>query len=133
MKKKSQIFSKEIPVNLLYKLLDNVTELEKQEDKSGNNLEYYKINKIIFKKLEFHNLLTEFINNIKEYYYENKKFYLQREINYNNFLTIVRQICNLNNVFVAKKILYQRDTYTIEYYIYIKQNLKYYLKYNKIH
>ncbi len=120
MKKKSQIFCKDIPVILLYKLLDNVTEIEKQEDKSGNNLEYYKINKIIFKKLEFHNLLTEFINNIKEYYYENKKFYLQREINYNNFLTIVRQICNLNNVFVAKKILYQRDTYTIEYYIYIK-------------
>lgn len=119
MKKKSQIFCKDIPVNLLYTILDSVSELKILEDYSGNNIEYYKIDKIVFKKLQFHNLLTEFINNIKEYYYENKKIYLQREINYNNFLTIVRQICKFNNVFVAKKILYQRDTYTIEYFIYI--------------
>lgn len=120
MKKKSQIFCKDIPLDLLYKLLENVSKLQVEEDISGNILKYYKINKIIFKKLEFHNFLTEFINNIKEYYYENKKFYIARDINYNNFLTIVRQISNYNNVFVAKKIIYQRDTYSIEYYIYIK-------------
>lgn len=120
MIKRSQIFCKDIPISLLYNLLDNVCDLEKIEDNSNNNIEYYRIDKIIFKKIEFHNLFTDFIANLNDYYYENKKFYIERNINYNNFLTIVRQICKYNNILVNKKIIYYRDTYTIEYYIYKK-------------
>ena len=120
MIKRSQIFCKAIPISILYNLLDNVCALEKIEDNSNNIIEYYKIDKIIFKKIEFHDLFTDLIVDLKNYYYENKKFYIERNIDYNNFLTIVRQICKYNNVLVNKKIIYRRDTYTIEYYIYKK-------------
>ena len=120
MNKKSQLFCKKIPKDILYNLIDNVTNINNPDYSISGQLDkYYKIDKIIFKKLEFHNLIKKFLNEIKEYYFYNKQYYIDRNINYNNFLTIVRQICKYNNINLKKKITYEKDTYNIEYYIYI--------------
>ena len=122
IKKKSQIFCKDICLNIVYDLINNVTDKITLEDSSKNIIEYYKIDKIIFKKLEYHGYINEFIKNIKNYYYPNKYFYVEREMTYNNFLTIIRQICRINNNNFKKVIVYEKDTYIIEYYIFIKYN-----------
>jgi len=117
MVKKSQLFCKDISQNILYNLLDNVIECENIEEQNGEVNRCYRVNKIVFKKLEFHGLISVFLDTIKEYYYTNKQFYIERDMTYNNFLTIVRQICNYNNIKFKKNILYEKDTYSIEYYI----------------
>tara|TARA_Y100000591_G_C21551004_1_gene553684 strand:- start:109 stop:480 length:372 start_codon:yes stop_codon:yes gene_type:complete len=118
MKQKSQLFCRDIPNTILYDLLDNVTKMDISQDNSNNRIEYYKLDKILFKKLEYHNLLNNFLQSLKQYYYSNKQLYLERTMTYNNFLTIIRQICKYNNITIKKQIIYQKDTYSIEYYIY---------------
>lgn len=119
MKKKSQIFCKDVPIEGVYKLLDNVTNILSQEDISSNIIYYYKIDKIIYKKILFHDLIDNFLNSLKEFYYHNKYFYIERDMNYNNFLTIIRQICNYNGIPFKKQIIYEKDTYSIEYYLFL--------------
>ena len=118
MKQKSQLFCRDISNTILYNLLDSVTKIDEIQDNSNNSIEYYKLDKILFKKLEYHNLLNNFLRVLKEYYYSNKQFYLERTMTYNNFLTIIRQICNYNNITIKKHIIYQKNIYSIEYYIY---------------
>lgn len=119
MRKKSQLFCKDIPLDILYQLINSVTSKTVQQDISNLTIEFYKIDKIIFKKLEFHGHIEEFVSKLKEYYYPNKQFYIERDMTYNNFLTIIRQLCKFNNVEFKKEIIYEKDTYQIEYYIYI--------------
>tara|TARA_B100000902_G_scaffold394813_1_gene451970 strand:- start:2044 stop:2412 length:369 start_codon:yes stop_codon:yes gene_type:complete len=122
MKKKSQLFCKNVSLDILYELINTVSTKTIVEDISNTIIEFYKIDKIIFKKLEFHGYIAKFIIKLKEYYYPNKQFYIERKMTYNNFLTIIRQLCKLNNVQLKKEIIYEKDTYQIEYYIYIKQS-----------
>lgn len=82
--------------------------------------DYYIFNNIVFKKLEYENKLPEFLETLKDYYFKNKHYYLERyPINYNQFNTLVRQICKNNDIIFNTKIKYQSSKYTIEYYIYI--------------
>jgi len=118
MPKKSQLFCKDISENILYELFDNVIKVENLDSVENEILQVYRINKIVFKKLEFHGHICVFLNTIKEYYYSNKQFYITRDMTYNNFLTIIRQICNHNNIKFKKNIIYEKDSYSIEYYIY---------------
>ena len=120
MKKKSQLFCKDISLDILYYYLNTVSNKYIEDDICKNYIEYYKIDKIIFKKLQFHGHINTFIEKIREYYYQNKQFYIDREMTYNNFLTIIRQICKFNNIQLKKEIIYEKDTYEIEYYLYIK-------------
>ena len=80
---------------------------------------YYIINKYTFKQYEFNNNIIEFYNILKNYYYSNKTIYLEREINYKNFITVIRQICKKNNISYIKKIKYDKSNYNIVYYIQI--------------
>ena len=117
--KKSQLFCKTVPDNILYDFIGKVSTLQ-TSDISGVTRNFYKIDKIIFKKLEFHNLIKNFLEEIKQYYFTNKHYYIERDITYNNFLTIVRQLCKYNNIDFKKEIVYEKDTYSIEYYIFAK-------------
>jgi len=78
--------------------------------------DFYIINKSIYKQYEFNNKIIEFYNVLKHYYYNNKKIYLEREINYKNLITIIRQICKKNNITYYKKIKYDKSNYNIVYY-----------------
>ena len=80
--------------------------------------DYYIFNIIVFKQLEYENKIPSFLENLKEYYYKNKHYYLERDpITYNQFNTILRQICNNNEINFSNKIKYQSSKYSIEYYI----------------
>tara|TARA_Y100000816_G_C25918113_1_gene478804 strand:+ start:269 stop:595 length:327 start_codon:yes stop_codon:yes gene_type:complete len=83
--------------------------------------DYYIFNNIVFKKLEYENKVQEFLEKLKDYYFKNKHYYLERNpIKYNQFNTIIRQLCKNNDILFNSKIKYQSSKYNIEYYIYIK-------------
>lgn len=105
-----QIIKKDIPSDILINLLNNIT-------KKQNN--YYLINKISFKKAEYLNLLENFTSSLKEFYFASKLFYLDRKCTYSSFLTLVRHICKNNNISYISKIVYDKSSYEIIYYIYI--------------
>ena len=53
----------------------------------------------VFKKLMYEGKIPEFLEELKEFYYKNKHYYLSRSpITFNNFNTIMRQIMNKNEV-----------------------------------
>jgi hypothetical protein len=104
-----QIFKEKLPPDKLFNLLDELC---------VKNEKYYIFNMISYKKGIFTEKIMDFLNTCKPYYFTSKQKYLERKMNYNNFMTIVRQICNLNNIFYSSKIKYNKSLYEIEYYIY---------------
>lgn len=105
----SQIFKKDIPKELLFNLLDDLCI---KYDK------YYIFNNYSFKKGVYENKIDIFIEEIKSYYHNSKKKYVERNMNYNNFVTILRQICNYLNLSYTSVIKYCKSDYNIQYYIY---------------
>ena len=101
--------SKKVPVVLLFDLL---TEICPEHE---NRLQ---LSKISFQKAKFHNLLEPFIEKLKPYYHISKLYYISRNLDYNKFTTIVRQICRINNISYTSKICYNKSSYDILYYIY---------------
>jgi hypothetical protein len=79
--------------------------------------DYLYINKEISKKYEINNKIEEFINYVKQFYRTSKKYFTERTINYNNFISILRHICKLLKIIYYKKIIYNNNSYHIVYYI----------------
>ena len=108
-KTQGQIFKTPVPLELLWVFLcENFTETDT----------HFQINTYLFHKTEYNQRLVEFITQIKPYYYSSKKKYIERQINYKWFLTIIRQLCNSHNIKYSKKLVYNKSTYEIEYTIY---------------
>jgi hypothetical protein len=105
----SQIFKKNIPNELLFHLFDNIC---------SKNEKHYILNTISFKKGSYNNLIADFFEKCKIYYHNSKKKYLERKLSYNNFTTVVRQICNFNNIKYTTQIKYDKSVYDIIYIIY---------------
>jgi len=78
----------------------------------------YKISNITFKKYKFENKIADFYKKLKPYYFKSKHFYLDRDINYRNFITIIRQISKLHHLPFTSKIKYSKSSYDIVYHIY---------------
>jgi hypothetical protein len=108
------IFSKEIPIDILYRLLDKICV------KKNNNSYLFDYNS--YRVMMYHEYNVEFIDLLMEYYNPSKQYYLTRDSNYNSFVTIIRHICKLNIVEFKTKVIYQHSIYHIEYIIYIKKN-----------
>lgn len=106
---KSQIFKNQISKQVLFDLLDKIC---------IKNEKYYLLNKISYKKGEYEKLFEVFYQLILPYYYKSKQFYVTRKHNYISFVTIIRQICKINNIHYTSKINYSRSSYDITYYIY---------------
>ena len=108
----SQIFKNKIKNEDLYDFLQNVC------DKNDN---YYLFNLDAYKRcnLSDSKLLNEFLEKIKPFYHDSKKFYVERKMTYTKFCTILRQICNVNSTMFTSKIIYNKSQYYIIYYIYI--------------
>ncbi len=110
----SQIFQKSIPENLLYDFLVPFC------DKTDNH--YLLFSKVAFKKMKLkETVIHEFYHKIKPYYYNSKRYYLERDQTYKNLITIIRQICKYLHVPYTSKILYFKSTYEIRYYIFNKK------------
>ena len=81
---------------------------------------YYIFNNLIFKKIMYEKEGRDFLIELKRYYYKNKHFYIDREnITYNQFNTVLRQICKINNIDIEIKIKYENSKYSPEYHIFL--------------
>jgi hypothetical protein len=105
-----QIFKKEIPIQLLYDLLEKIC---------AKNDKYYMVDLNAYKKMLFHGYHTEFLNILVGYYHSSKRYYAERELTFNAFTTIIRQICKSNTVQFTSQIKYNSSKYNIEYLIYV--------------
>ena len=105
----TQIFKQKVPNESLFFLLDDVCA---KTDKC------YIFNNDSYKKGVFNTKIEEFIETCKPYYHLSKRKYLERKLTYNSFTTILRQICNFNNITHTSQIKYDKSKYDIFYYIY---------------
>jgi len=106
--KDNQIFKKNVPLELFWDFLKaNFTETDK----------HFQITTYLFHKTEYNQLLNVFIAMLKPYYYPSKHKYVDRQINYKSFLTIIRQICNAHQIKYTTKLVYNKSMYEIEYSI----------------
>jgi hypothetical protein len=80
---------------------------------------YIIINENIYKKALYNNVIQDFYTKLEPHYHESKKFYLFRELNYNGFITILRQIAKKNNIIYKSKIKYTNSKHYLEYYFYL--------------
>lgn len=79
---------------------------------------YYIFNNNAFKKGVFDESIQKFINYCIPYYHLSKRKYLEKSLTYNSFTTIMRQICNYNNIVFSSEIKYDKSKYNIVYFIY---------------
>jgi hypothetical protein len=105
----SQIFKNTIPNELLFALI---------EDIAIKTEKCYVINNNAYKKGIFNESIPKFLEVCKPYYHISKRNYLERKLNYNSFITILRQICNFNKITYTSQIKYDKSQYDIIYYIY---------------
>ncbi len=111
----SQIIKTHIDKSILYDFLIKYCEINKK---------YVIFSKIAFKKAKMvSGELNDFIEKIKPHYYKSKQKYLTREMNYKNFITVLRQLCNYLKIPYTSKICYQKSKYEIIYYINFQEEL----------
>lgn len=109
-KNTSQIFKFNIPISMLIELFNKIC--IKYDS-------YYILNNEAYKKGIFNGDIQQFIIDCKPYYFISKRKYLTRTLNYNHFITIIRQICKHLNIKYNNKIKYEKSTYDIVYNIYL--------------
>jgi hypothetical protein len=108
-----QIFKQVVPIVFFYEFLEKICEKE-------NNHNYiFDIH--AYKKILFYNYQTNFLKELTKYYYVSKRFYLEREFNYNSIATILRQIAKSHNLNITSKMKYSDSNYIIEYSIPISE------------
>jgi hypothetical protein len=105
----SQIFKKIYPKESLIEFI------EKFCYKYNN---FYIINKAYYKRAVFLDIIKDFIHDLKNYYHISKRKYLENVDSYSKFMTIIRQLCKINEINFISKIIYSKSTYDIIYYIY---------------
>jgi len=106
---KNQIFKTIIQPEILWIFLkENGEEIE----------DSYIFNKSLYKKAVFRETITPFVLGLDSYYYESKKHYIRRKIDYIKFITILRQLCNSIGVKYDTQLVYNNSSYEIVYSIY---------------
>ena len=109
-----QIFKNNVPNELLFELLNKICVIIKN---------YYIINDISFKKGQYNNWIVDFVEKCRKYYHISKRKYLDKQLTYKSFITIIRQICKFNNIQYQNLIKYEKSNYIIYYHIYIPTNI----------
>jgi len=103
----SQVFKYVVPITLLTDLLDKICEPGEQ----------YVIDNNAYKRMKFHEYHTPFLETLAPYYHMSKRFYVERELTYTTFMTIIRQICRIHETEVSSTIHYGDSTYAIAYVV----------------
>ncbi len=104
-----QIFRRTVPFYILHDLLEEIC-LKTEK--------YYLVDYNAYKKFMYNQTKKDvFLNSVKEYYHASKQTYVTREMTYNNFLTIVRQITRSHNLEYTSQIRYNESDYNIVYFI----------------
>lgn len=105
----SKIFKEKVPIDIIFKFLDKIC-LKTER--------YYQIDNNAYRKMLANNIQEEFLETMKYYYNNAKQHYVTRELTYNSFTNIIRQICKSNNIAYQSKISYNKSKYGIIYFIY---------------
>ncbi len=105
----TQIFKNIIPPEKLFKLFDSLC---------VKNDKHYFFDSTSFKKGLFTEEINKFLEECKPYYHLSKRKYLEKKLTYNSFTTVLRQICNSNQIVYTSQIKYDKSDYEIIYYIY---------------
>ena len=84
----------------------------------NENSNYYLLDKNCYKRSILDDKLTKFLQTIKPYYHESKKYYVDRKLDYPKFVTIIRQICKAHNLAYSSQLFYDKSEYNIVYHIY---------------
>ena len=111
----SQIFKNDIEPEFFIDFLKKYTTLTKNNE--------YIFNHISYKKANYNNDIQELISVLINNYHKSKQFYLTRNMNYKNFVTIIRQVCNYLCIPYTSKIVYSNSKYNINYVIYLDKFL----------
>ena len=107
----SQIFKNKIEPEFFIDFLKKYTTVTKNKE--------YIFNHISYKKANYNNDIQSLISMLIGHYHKSKQFYLTRNMNYKNFVTIIRQICNYLCIPYTSKIVYSNSKYNINYVIYL--------------
>ena len=105
----SQLFKSKVPYNVLFDFLTQ---------HANAHADYYIFNKTLYRTAKYHDHTSAFLSYIVEYYHDSKKFYAIRADTYNNFLTVIRQICKQSSIPYTSCKDYVNSTYNISYHIY---------------
>lgn len=89
-----QIFKADPPIEILVELLDRICTIEKDTQ--------YMITIDAYKRMKYYNYHNEFLGSLSSYYHWSKLFYLERELTYSSFMTIIKQFCRLYNIDVIQ-------------------------------
>jgi hypothetical protein len=106
----TQIFKEKIPTPILFSLLSDICD---------KNEKCFTFDKNAYKRGVYNNKISSFFETCKPYYHLSKQKYIDRKLTYNSLITIIRQICNSNEIRYASEIKYDKSVHTIIYYIYI--------------
>lgn len=109
----SQLFKNEISIHVLFAFLDKLH--------CQKNNYYYIVDNIAYKRSIYNNLLSSFLNDLKDFYYSSKYKYIDCNVmNYNKFNTIIRQICKYTNTQYEKHLRKDSSKYSVIYHIYFE-------------
>ena len=79
---------------------------------------YFLFDNNAFKKMVYQNSYPELKEMLMKHYYPSKRHYLERELTYTSFTTIIRHICKSNHISFSSETRYNNSRYNIVYYIY---------------
>lgn len=106
----SNILKDIIPINILVELLEQYCFIKTEK--------YFVLDLDSYKKIVLENKIEPLLEQIVPYYKKSKLIYVTRPMKYVYFLTLVRHICNSNNVQYTSNIYYNRSKHYIKYIIY---------------
>jgi hypothetical protein len=104
----SYLFLKQVPISLLFDLLEKIC---------SKTDHFYMIDMNAYKKMLFHEYHLTFCENLTPYYHISKRYYLTRELTYNSFTNIIRQICKSNKHHFYTELKYDFSIYTILFFV----------------
>jgi hypothetical protein len=85
---------------------------------------YIMINPNNFKRVKYGDTLKEFLDKVEPFYQLSKKKYINRDMNYMQFITVLRQISHMNGVFFDYKIKYTNSKHYMEYYFFFDAKIE---------
>ena len=104
----SQLFRKTVPADILIDFL--------KTNGIRDGL-FYVISKIAFRMACYHDRIRPFCESLTDYYHLSKRYYVQRQLDYSKFTTILRQLCKVHHLPYTSRIVYNKSSYDILYYI----------------
>jgi predicted HD phosphohydrolase len=104
-----QLFKHDLSQNILNNFLNE--NCEKMDS-------YYFLDKCAFKKSKLNKTLDQFLKHVESCYFQSKKKYIQRTMNYKNTVVVIRQVCKYFKFPFLSHINYNKSKYDLSYKIY---------------